>query len=99
MPAGRPNEEDVSKRFKRYVRMAGLSDDIHFHSLRHTYASWLVMAGVDLFRVKELLGHVDISTTMRYAHLAPTSFKNDLERVFGNGRAGHVEEPRAKYAA
>ena len=58
------------------------------------YAVWrLVMAGVDLFRVKELLGHADISTTMRYAHLAPKGFENDVERVFGgdaHDRVGHV---------
>ena len=45
------------------------------------------MGGVDLFRVKELLGHADISTTMRYAHLAPKVFRDDLERVFGSVRS------------
>ena len=55
--------------FERAVRKAEIKD-FTFHDLRHTFASRLVMAGVDLPTVKELLGHRDISMTMRYTHLS-----------------------------
>jgi integrase len=55
--------------FERAMRLAGISD-FTFHDLRHTSASRLVMAGVDLPTVKELRGHKDIRMTMRYAHLS-----------------------------
>lgn len=55
--------------FERVVRQAGLGD-FTFHDLRHTFASRLVMAGVDLLTVKALMGHKDISMTLRYTHLS-----------------------------
>ena len=56
--------------FEGAVRRSGI-EDFHFHDLRHTFASNLVMAGVDLMTVKELMGHKDLTMTLRYAHLAP----------------------------
>ena len=63
------NEDYISKHFKKAVRAAGLSDDIHFHSLRHSFASNLIQKGASIYVVKELLGHESISTTQIYSHL------------------------------
>jgi integrase len=63
------NEDFVSKQFKKAVRAAKLNDKIHFHSLRHSFASALVQRGISLYAVKELLGHGNIKTTQVYSHL------------------------------
>lgn len=59
----------VSKQFKKIVRKSNLSEKIHFHTLRHSFASLLVQKGVSLYVVKELLGHEDLATTQIYSHL------------------------------
>ncbi len=67
--AGKPYK-DIKRSFKTALRRAGIRD-FKFHDLRHTFASHLVMAGIDLTTVKELLGHKTLTMTLRYAHLAP----------------------------
>ncbi len=61
---------DCRKQFSSAVKMAEI-ENIRFHDLRYTFASHLIMAGVDVMTVKELLGHASITMTMRYSHLAP----------------------------
>jgi site-specific recombinase XerD len=49
-----------------------------WHVLRHTFASHLIGAGASIKAIQELLGHRDIQTTMRYAHLAPSALKDTI---------------------
>ena len=67
-------------RVKRLARGIGISD-MTVHALRHTFISHLVMNGVDLVSVKELAGHSDIKTTMRYAHLAPGHLRKSIDKL------------------
>lgn len=55
--------------------------NVNLHTFRHTFASHLVMAGVDLPTVQNLLGHKDIKTTMIYAHLAPEHLKHAVKKL------------------
>jgi integrase len=54
---------------------------IHWHDLRHTFASWVLQAGGSLAELKELMGHTTINQTMRYAHLAPTHLRDAVLRI------------------
>ena len=62
---------NVTTAFNPAVKRAEI-EDFTFHDLRHTFASRLVMSGVDLTTMKELMRHKTISMTLRYSHLSPT---------------------------
>mgnify|MGYP000250607451 CR=1 FL=1 len=76
--------DSLTLAFKRFVRQAGLPESIHFHSLRHTFASWLVQDGVSLYQVARLLGHANTRTTEIYAHLQPETM-HDVVAKLGEG--------------
>ncbi len=71
----------VSHRFKFYVRKAGLNKKLHFHSLRHTFATWLVQEGVSIYEVQKLLGHSSISVTQIYSHLAASELHSAVNKI------------------
>ena len=71
----------LSKTFKKYVVVAGLNDKLHFHSLRHTFATWLVQSGVGIYEVQKLMGHSSIAVTQIYAHLAPSELHSTVNKI------------------
>ena len=62
------------------LEAAGI-ENFHWHDLRHTFASRLVMAGVDLRTVQELMGHKTITMTLRYSHLSPAHQLDAVQRL------------------
>lgn len=52
-----------------------------YHLLRNTFASHLVQKGVDVYKVSKWLGHSNVTTTMRYAHLAPKRYDEDINKI------------------
>lgn len=88
---------DVARRFKAAVDKFGLNDGVNdprykvvFHTLRHTFASWLAIQGESLYVIKDLMGHASIQVTQRYAHLCPSTGRDAVARLserwtFGRG--------------
>jgi len=76
----KPYNRGLWLNFKRLSRKLGI-EDVNIHTFRHTFASYLVMSGVDLVTVKELLGHTEITMTMRYAHLVPSHKTAAVNRI------------------
>ena len=80
--------EYISATFARAVSTLRLNEGIEdsrnkvvFHSLRHSFASWLVENGTDLYTVKELLGHADLAMTARYSHLGENTLQTAVKKL------------------
>lgn len=75
------NSCHVTHKFRKYCDRVGLPKTVHLHTLRHTTASLLVNAGISLYEVQKILGHQDISTTQIYAHIAPSTLLQSINRI------------------
>jgi integrase len=71
----------VSHKFKEYIRLLKFNDKIHFHSLRHTFATWLVQNGVNIYEVQKLLGHSSVKVTEVYSHLVASELHNAVNKI------------------
>ena len=71
----------ISHKFKSYVREAKLNPKLKFHSLRHTFASWLVQRGASIYEVSKLLGHSSVSVTEIYSHLRTEDMRNAIDKL------------------
>lgn len=78
----------VNDALKKWLGVAGISRNVSIHSLRHGFATHLLEDGVDIFSIKELLGHRSISSTTVYLHLANigTNLVSPADRIGKNGR-------------
>jgi len=72
--------KNIKKGYWTALRKSGIKG-ANFHTTRHTFASHLVMAGVDLNTVRELLGHKTLKMTLRYAHLSPNHKKRAVDTL------------------
>ena len=84
----------VSSTFYRKVKELGFNDGISdsrqrvcFHTLRHTFASWLAIQGTSLYEIMELMGHKNIKMTQRYAHLIPSVKIKAVNKLAENFKA------------
>jgi len=73
---------DIKRSFNTSLIKAGIKD-FRFHDLRHTFASHLVMGGIDLATLRELLGHKNLTMTLRYSHLSPNHKEKAVQILAG----------------
>lgn len=87
----RLGKDAMRKPWKRVRQLAGLNDGMVLYTLRHNFASQLVMAGVDLLTVSKLMAHSDIQTTIKYyAHLQPDHKRNAVQLFAQIGQGKEV---------
>ncbi|HDM78643.1 MAG TPA: site-specific integrase [Deltaproteobacteria bacterium] len=86
---------EISNSFSRAVKQLGFNDGITdtrqrvtFHTLRHTFASWLAIEGTPILTIKELLGHKTLAMTERYSHLIPDAKKEAISIIDKRMRKG-----------
>jgi integrase len=76
------SKDYIGHLFRRSVRAAGLDRRLHWHSLRHTHATYLVQAGVPILAVSKLLGHSSVRVTeQHYAALSPENLHDEVNRL------------------
>ena len=77
-----PIKQDfISKKFRKIVKYSGLNSELTFHSLRHSFGSWLVQKGVPIYQVSKLMTHSDTRITQIYAHLSADNLSDAVNML------------------
>jgi integrase/recombinase XerD len=74
-PKDKLTSRNIQKIVKKLSKKAGISKDVHTHTLRHSFATHLLENGVDIRKIQEVLGHADLSTTQIYTHISTEELK------------------------
>ncbi len=89
---GRPNKlhrispRDVQRHLKRYVALAGITNRVTPHTMRHAFATDLLSNGADIRSVQQLLGHASINTTQIYTHITDSHLREIHKKFHSRGR-------------
>ena len=75
------NQDTFSQKFNKIIISSGLNPKLNFHSLRHTFASWLAQKGTSIYHISKLLGHANVKTTEIYAHLQQEDLRNAVNNL------------------
>lgn len=86
--------KDIRTAIKNAAKQAGISDSVKMHQLRHAFCSHALMQGIDPRTVQKWMGHKDLKTTLRYAHVSPDHEKEAIQRL--RYKNGHYMDTKAE---
>lgn len=75
------HEDTPTKKFKKYFKLSGIKKDLHLHNLRDTFASHLIMNGVDLLTVSKYMGNSVRIIEKHYGHLSPGHYRESIKKL------------------
>lgn len=97
------NPHHLYREFREAQKKAGFTKFYRFHDMRHTFASQFMMNGGSIYDLQKIMGHTDIKTTQRYAHLSPNHLSSAVDIIGFSGvdrtNTGHHDlEPESKFS-
>ncbi|MBS98653.1 MAG: integrase [Oceanospirillaceae bacterium] len=97
--SGRMDKHAMQKPWRKVREFAGLPNDLQLYTLRHNFASQLILAGADLLSVSKLMAHEDIQTTIKhYGHLRPDLARDYIEQFAQRYSPEQVSEEQPEAA-
>ena len=78
---GFPDNNRANKMLKEWLKKAKISKALTFHGLRHTFAMTAVARGIDIYALKELMGHASIENTLIYAKMLPSKLVSEIKKL------------------